>query len=159
MPDHLHLDAVLTPNRSLPKAGLYALLLAVGVVNLAVGALFLSMGAKPIPVFLGLDFLAVIVAFRVSYRQARRSEHVQVSADEIHVRHEDGRRGRTVWRSPTAFTRVRVDMPGEPEARVSLHLSGRSLVVAGQLAPQQRMDFAAALEAAIASARAERYCN
>jgi uncharacterized membrane protein len=151
------MDAVLTPTRSLPKAGLYVLLGALAVVNLAVAALFLSMGAKPVPIFLGLDFLAVLVAFHVSYRQAKRSERVQVSSDEIQVTHEIGRRRRTVWRSPTAFTRVSVSMRGEPETQVSLHLSGRSVVVAGQLSPQERAEFADALEAAIKSARSERY--
>ncbi|MDB5460316.1 MAG: hypothetical protein JWO72_2057 [Caulobacteraceae bacterium] len=159
MPSRLHMDAVLTPTRSLPKAGLYLLLGALAVVNLAVGTLFLAMGAKPVPIFLGLDFLAVLIAFHVSYRQARHSERVQVSSDEVHVTHEIGRRRRTVWRSPTAFTRVSVDMRGEPETRVSLHLSGRSVVLAGRLSPQERMDFADALEAAIKSARAERYSH
>jgi uncharacterized membrane protein len=159
MPAALHLDVVLIPTRSLPKAGLYVLLAILGIYNLAVAALFLSMGAKPVPVFLGLDFLAVLIAFRANYRQGRRGERVQVSADEISVKQEDGDSSRTVWRSPTAFTRLRVDRRGEPEARVTLHLSGRSLTVAGRLGPQERMDFAEALEAAIASARAERYCD
>jgi uncharacterized membrane protein len=157
MPALLHLDAVLTPTRSLPKAGLYVLLGALAVMNLAVAGLFLAMGAKPVPIFLGLDFLAVLLAFHVSNRRARQSERVQVSSDEVHVMHEVGGLSRTVWRSPTAFTRVLVAAPGEPETRVSLHLSGKSLVVAGRLSPQERTDFAAALEAAIKSARAERY--
>ena len=153
----LHLDAVLRPTRSLPRTGLYVLLGALAAVNLAVAGLFLSLGAWPAPIFLGLDFLAVLLAFRISYRQARRAERVQVCADEVHVMHEaDGRR-RTVWRSPTAFTRVLVAARGEAEARVSLHLSGRSVTVADKLSPQEREDFAAALEAAIKSARAERY--
>ncbi len=125
--------------------------------NILVAILFLVMGAKPVPIFLGLDFLAVLVAFHVSYRQARQHERVQVSADEITVLHEIGARRRTVWRSPTAFTRVQVESRNEPEAKVTLRLSGRSLVVGGQVSPQQRMDFATALEQAIKSARAERH--
>lgn len=153
----LHMDAVLKPTRSLPKAGLYVLLGALAFVNLAVAGLFLAMGAKPIPIFLGLDFFAVLLAFHISYRQARQSERIQVTADEVHVTHEIGRYRRTVWRSPTAFTRVSLHAPGEHEARVSLHLSGRSLELAVRLSPQERTDFAQALRAAITSARAERY--
>ena len=153
----LHLDAVLTPNRSLPKAGLFVLLGVLAVYNILVAGLFFVMGAKPVPIFLGLDFLAVLLAFQVSYRQARRRERVLVSADEITVLHEIGQRRRTVWRSPTAFTRVSVEARHQPEARVTLRLSGKSLVVAGQIGPKERMDFAEALEAAIRSARAERY--
>ncbi len=157
MEARLHLDAVLTPTRSLSKTGLYVLLGLLAAFNTLVAILFLSMGAKPVPIFLGFDFLAVLLAFHLSYRQARRRERVQVSADEVRVVHEIGARKRTVWRSPTAFTRVEVEAPGEPELRVTLALSRRRLVVAGQISPQERADFVQALQAAIRSARAERY--
>jgi uncharacterized membrane protein len=153
----LHLDAVLTPTRSLSRTGLYVLLGVLALFNILVAILFLVMGAKPVPIFLGLDFLAVLLAFHLSYRQARRRERVQVSADEVRVVHEVGAQKRTVWRSPTAFTRVEVEAKGQPEVRVTLALSRRRLVVAGQVSPQERTDFADALEAAIRSARAERY--
>jgi uncharacterized membrane protein len=157
MDSQLHMDAVLTPTRSLSRGGLYVVLGVLALFNLVVAALFLSMGAWPAPVFLGVDFLAVLLAFHFSYRQARRRERVQVSADEVRVVHEVGAQKRTVWRSPTAFTRVEVEAKGQPEVRVSLALSRRRLVVAGQVSPQERTDFADALEAAIRSARAERY--
>jgi uncharacterized membrane protein len=73
------------------------------------------------------------------------------------VRHEVGARGRTVWSSPTAFTRVSVDARGEHEARVRLHLSRQVLTVGHALSPPERAHFADALEAAIAKARAERH--
>jgi uncharacterized membrane protein len=157
MDARLHLDAVLTPTRSLSRTGLYVLLGVLALFNLLVGILFLVMGAWPAPVFLGVDFMAVLLAFHLSYRQARRRERVQVSADEVRVVHEVGAQKRTVWRSPTAFTRVEVEAKGQPEVRVTLALSRRRLVVAGQVSPQERADFADALEAAIRSARAERY--
>jgi uncharacterized membrane protein len=153
----LHMDAVLKPTRSLSRTGLFVLLGVLALFNILVAVLFLVMGAKPVPIFLGLDFLGVLLAFHLSYRQARRRERVQVSADEVRVVHEVGRQTRTVWRSPTAFTRVEVEAKGQPEVRVSLALSRRRLVVAGQVSPQERTDFADALEAAIRSARAERY--
>jgi uncharacterized membrane protein len=157
MDARLHLDAVLTPTRSLSRAGLYVLLSVLALFNILVAVLFFVMGAKPVPIFLGLDFLAVLLAFHLSYRQARRRERVQVSADEVRVVHEVGAQKRTVWRSPTAFTRVEIEAKGQPEVRVSLALSRRRLVVAGQVSPQERTDFAEALEAAIRSARSERY--
>ncbi len=147
----LHLDAVLTPTRSLSRAGLYVLLAVLGAFNGILGVLFLIIGATPVPIFLGLDFLGVLIAFQVSYRQAR------LSADEITVSQEIGQRRRTLWRSPTAFTGVSVEARGQPETRVTLRLSGRSLVVGGQVSPQERTAFAEALEAAIRRARAERY--
>jgi uncharacterized membrane protein len=152
----LHLDAVLTPNRSLPRRGLYVLLGALAAMNLAVAVLFVSMGAAPVPIFLGLDFLAVTLAFRASYRQGRQCERVQVSADEVRVLHELGARRRTVWRSPTAFTRVAVEGEAE-DARVRLMLSGKSLTLARELSPKERIDFGQALTQAISRARAERH--
>lgn len=157
MEPRLHMDAVLTPTRSLPRIGLYVLVGALAAFNALVAVMMLAIGARPIPIFLGFDFLAVLLAFHLSYRQARRRERVQVSADEIRVVHEVGAQKRTVWRSPTAFTRVEVQARGEPEVTVALLLSRRRLVVAGQVSPQERTDFAEALEAAIKSARAERY--
>jgi uncharacterized membrane protein len=142
----LHMDAVLRPNRSLPKAGLYVLLAALALVNLATAALMV------------LAFLAVSLAFRASYRQARQAERVQVSADEVHVTHEIGAHSRTVWRSPTAFTRV--ELEGEDEdAHVRLALSGRSLILARQLSPGERSAFARRLQDAIRAARQERYAS
>jgi uncharacterized membrane protein len=153
----LHLDAVLTPNRSLPKRGLYVLLGALAAANLVTAIpMVVALHAAPVPIFLGLDFLAVLLAFRASYRQGRQSERVQVTADEVRVLHEIGARRRTVWRSPTAFTRVTVEGEAE-EARVRLMLSGRSLTLARQLSPKERVDFGQALALAISRARAERH--
>ena len=157
MPARLHMDAVLTPTRSLPKVGLYVLMGVLAAFNVIVAIMMFAIGARPIPIFLGFDFLAVLLAFHLSYRQARQRERVQVSADEVRVVHEVGAQKRTVWRSPTAFTRVEVQARGKPEVCVALLLSRRRLVVAGQVSPQERTDFADALEAAIKSARAERY--
>lgn len=159
MEARLHLDAVLTPNRSLSRVGLFVLLGVLAAFNILVAILFLAIGAKPVPIFLGLDFLAVLLAFHFSYRQARRRERVQVSADEIRVVHEVGAQKRTVWRSPTAFTRVEVSERGQPEVTVVLLLSQRRLEVGREVSPQERADFADALEAAIKSARAERYVS
>jgi uncharacterized membrane protein len=156
-PPRLHMDAVLTPHRSLTRMGLYVVVGVLAAFNILVAILFLAIGAQPVPIFLGLDFLAVLLAFQLSYRQARRREVVRVSADEVTVLHEIGARRRTVWRSPTAFTRVQVDAPGEPDTRVVLRLSGKSLIVAGHVSGQERIDFAEALQAAIRSARSERY--
>lgn len=153
----LHLDAVLTPNRSLPKAGLFAVLGVLAAFNIAVAVMFLLIGAKPVPIFLGCDFLAVLLAFHLSYRQARFKERVQVTADEVRVMHEIGPRSRTVWRSPTAFTRVEVTDRRQPEMTVALAMHRRRIMVAAKVSPQERSEFTTALEAAIRSARAERY--
>ncbi len=156
-PAHLHLDAVLTPHRSLSKRGFVILLMVLAAYNLLVAGFLLAIGAFPAPIFLGLDFLAVFIAFRVSYGRARLTERVQVTADLVRVLHEGRGKPRTVWSSPTAFTRVEVDQRGEHEARVHLRLSRRGLIIGDGLGPDARTAFAAQLETAIAAARAERH--
>jgi len=151
-----YMDAVITPNRSLSPRGFALVIGAVALVNLIVGLLFLSMGATPIPIFLGLDVLAVFVAFKLNYRAARIAERVQVTAEEVRVRHESPRGARTVWRSPTAFTRVLLETLGD-DNRVRLQLSGRDLTVGAALSPRERQDFGQALESALRRARAERW--
>ncbi|OYX36387.1 MAG: hypothetical protein B7Y99_01180 [Caulobacterales bacterium 32-69-10] len=144
----LYMDAVITPNRSLSKRGLWVLLGVLGVYNLVVGVFLLAIGAFPVPIFLGVDFAGVWLAFHISNRRARNAERVQVSAQTVEVL----RRNQTVWSSPTAFTRVTLE-----DRAVALRLSGRSLDVARVLSPRERTAFAEALERAIAAAKRERY--
>ena len=52
----------------------------------AMGAFFLALGAWPVLGFVGLDFLAILVAFRLSYRSARAYEEIEVSRAALVVR-------------------------------------------------------------------------
>ena len=152
----LYMDAVITPNRSLSPRGFALVIGALALLNLLIAIFFLAMGAAPVPVFLGLDVLAVFVAFQISFRRARRAERVQVTAEEVRVRYETPQGGRLVWASPTAFTRVALENVGH-EARVRLSLSGRRLTVGAALSPKERVDFGHALEGAVRAARLERH--
>jgi uncharacterized membrane protein len=151
------MDAVITPNRSLSRKGFFWLIGMLVALNLMVAVFLLALGALPVPIFLGIDILGVLIAFRASYRSGRQAERVQVSADAVTVSHQVGQAARTIWTSPTAFTRVSVEARGEHEARVRLHLSQRALTVGGWLSPPERMSFADALEDAIRKARLERH--
>ncbi len=151
------MDAVITPHRSLSARGFGVLMTMLIAINVVIGAVFLNIGAIPVPIFLGADVLAVWFAFRVSYRSALMTERVQVTAAEVRVLRERGRMRATVWRSPTAFTRVDVEEPGEHEARVRLRLSDRRWTVAAALSPPERETFAAALRQALRAAMSERW--
>ncbi len=152
------MDRRIAPSRSLSKTGFTWLIGVIIVLNFAMAVFFVAvLRAFPVPVFLGADVLGVWLAFQISYRQARQAEVIQVSADEVSVAHELGAARRTVWRSPTAFTRVKVEAPGAHDAKVKLTLSGRSLTLGHALSPAEREDLAAALEQAIREARAERW--
>jgi uncharacterized membrane protein len=153
----LYMDAVITPNRSLSKRGFAIVFGALAAINLLMAIFFIVIGAAPVPIFLGLDVLAVFVAFQVSFRRAMQAERVLVSAQEIRVRYESPRGGRTVWTSPTAFTAVAREPYGQDDWRVRLSLSGRRLTVGSALSPRERGDFGSALQEAVRRARAERY--
>jgi uncharacterized membrane protein len=153
----LHLDAVIAPTRSLPRKGLFILLGLVLVVNLAVGTGFVLMGAAPVPIFLGLDVLGIGLAFWASNRQAKTRERVLVTAEQVTVLHEGRHGARTVWSSPTAFTRVQLDETGRYGAEVRLTLSGKRLTIGRVLGPKERAGLAETIDDAIRAARAERY--
>lgn len=152
----LYMDAEIRPNRSLSERGFIVLITIVTLANCVSAAVFIAMGATFVPFFLGLDLLAVIVAFLVSFSAARRIERVQVSASEIRVTHETPKWSRLVWESPTAFTRVRVEKADERTIALKLALSGKEAEVAAALSPRERADFAKALERAIWRAKRER---
>ena len=78
--------AVLTPYRSLSRGG-FAVLMALLVIGwIVAGGFYLSIGAWPVFGFLGLDVLAIYVAFRLNYRSGRASEHVRLSRTELAIR-------------------------------------------------------------------------
>ena len=153
----IHLDTLITPERSLPLSGFKVLLGVLIAINLIVGSIFLAMGAWPAPVFLGLDVLGVYVAFRISYRRAATRERVVVTADQVQVLKELGGKASPVWSSPTAFTRIDLDRSGRHGADLRLALSNKRLRIGQALGPREREGLAEAIEAAIRSARAERH--
>jgi uncharacterized membrane protein len=150
------MDAEIRPNRSLSERGFVVLIGIVTLANCASAAVFLAMGATFVPVFLGFDLLAVVIAFLVSFSAAKRVERVQVSATQVRVTHETPKWTRLVWESPTAFTRVRIEKQEEQTVALKLALSGREAEVAAALSPRERADFAKALERAIWRAKRER---
>ncbi|WP_309090233.1 DUF2244 domain-containing protein [Phenylobacterium sp.] len=151
----LYMDAVITPNRSLSERGFVILISIITLANIASAAVFVAMGAHWVPIFLGIDLAAVVVAFLISFRQARNVERVQVSPHQVVVTYETPKWTRVVWESPTAFTRVNVERDAEDGRVVDLKLalSGRETAVAAALSPRERADFARALEDAIWRAR------
>jgi uncharacterized membrane protein len=156
MTPSLYMDAEIKPNRSLSERGFVTLISLITAVNIVWTIVFVRMGAPLVPVFLGVDVAAVIVAFMASFAAAKRIERVQVSARDIRVTLETPKQTRLVWESPTAFTRVLVDVEDEQTVAVRLGLSGRAVDVAAALSPRERAEFADALQRAISEARAER---
>jgi uncharacterized membrane protein len=153
MADGFYMDAEIRANRSLSERGFIILIAVVTLANCASAAVFVAMGATFVPIFLGLDLLAVIVAFLASFRAGRRVERVQVTSRDVRVVEETPREQRLVWESPTAFTRVQVEKDEGRTVGLKLALSGKELAVAAALSPRERAEFAQALERAIWQAK------
>jgi uncharacterized membrane protein len=148
-----YMDAVITAHRSLSRKGFIVLIGVLTAINCVTAGVFLAIGAAPVPAFLGLDLIALIVALIASNRAADRKERVQVTAAEVRVMLETRRGVETLWTSPTAFTQVALNGEAEDETDLRLVLSGREHAVARALSRRERLEFAQALDRAIWRAR------
>ena len=97
--------------------------------------------------------LIVWLAFRLSYRDGRRLESVQITREAIHVARRGPTGQETRYRLPTAWTRVELSRPGEPDVQARLVSHGKSLFIGALLSPKERESLAEAVRAAIAKAR------
>jgi uncharacterized membrane protein len=152
-----YLDDELRAHRSLSRKGLAVVLGVLIAFNCVVATFMIVIGAFPVPFFLGLDVIGVVIAFNVSNARRLAGERVQVTHDEVRVIHQAGERRKTLWSSPTAFTRVEVERSSEGVSRVCVRLSARSLAVGRMLGPGELGAFAERLKSAISNALDERH--
>lgn len=148
-----YMDAVITPHRSLSRRGFIILISVLTGINSLTALLFILLHAVPVPLFIGLDVIAIIVALVASRRATRNVERVQVTTAEVRVVRETPKGAQTVWLSPTAFTRVALGGDDVDDQDLYLRLSDRGVAVARALTRVERREFAAALERAIRRAR------
>jgi uncharacterized membrane protein len=147
-------SAIVTPHRSLSRAGFIAVMAALGGISFAAGMVFLLLGAWPIFGFFGLDVLLVYLAFRANYRAAAAYEEVTVTPSELKVRKVTHRGAVSEWTLNPVW--VRLDRQVHEEfgiERLFLVSHGRRLPIAAFLGPQEKESFAAALAAAIGEAK------
>jgi uncharacterized membrane protein len=140
----LYMDAELRPHRSLSLAGFKLLLSVFIAMNVAVAILFLAQGAFPVAAFLGLDVLALWLAFRFNYREARRAEYVRVGPEQVHVASVDADGRAAHWVLNPLWARVVREGPG-----VVIRAQGDQMRVGAFLPPKEWAGLAAAIEAAL----------
>ena len=99
-------SARLTPHRSLNRTQFHVLLCAVGLGGIVTSLPFVFMGAWPVAGFMGLDVLAVYVAFRASFRSARAYEDVNLTMLELMVAKVSPRGRRAEWRFNPSWVRL-----------------------------------------------------
>lgn len=147
-------SALLTPHRSLNRAGFVVVMAFVSVISFAAGLAFLLMGAWPVLGFFGLDLLAIYWAFRVNFRRARASEEILVTPSELRVRRVS-HRGHVVEFVLNPLW-VRLDREIHAEfgiEKLYLVSKGRRFAIASFLGPDEKASFAKALSDALQAAR------
>ncbi len=147
-------SAVITPHRSLNRAGFWILIGGYGVVSFIAGVAFLLMGAWPVFGFFGLDVLLLYWAFRLNYRYAAAYEEVTVTPTALSVRKVNHRGVAREWRLNPLW--VRLEKVAHEEfgiERLFLVARGRELTIGGFLAPAEKASFAKALGEALGEAR------
>ena len=142
-------ERVLLPHRSLPPRGFHLLMLILGLISLAVGIGFVSIGAWPVMGFFGLDVALVYVAFCLNYRSARRSETIRLAGDAFTVERVDVRGERRMWRFQPFWLRVILEERGDQWNRLPVASHGRSLVIGDIVTPAVRRELAASIREAL----------
>jgi uncharacterized membrane protein len=144
----LYLDAVLRPYRSLSLQAFRLMLMVVIIVNLVIAVVFMSRGAFPVVGFLGLDVLALWLAFRMNYRAARAEERIQLTPMQMLVerRTPSGKASHFVLNP--VWARVR-----DEDAAVCVWSGGEALRIGAFLPPEERAAFAQRLEVALHRAK------
>ena len=147
-------DAVLMPHRSLSPAGFWLLLALVSAVSFASGMYFALHGAWPVLGYFGLDVVLLYLAFRASYRAARRYETVKLTEEALVVERVGPRGQRARWNFQPYWLKIEMDEPPEHGSQLRLTSHGRSLALGAFLSPGERAELAAALREALQRHRA-----
>ena len=143
--------ATLTPHRSLSREGFLILMTVIVGLNLTAGMFFFVIGAWPVVGFMGLDVALIWWAFRVNFADARRAEHIEITAEELVLRRLAEDRPAQEQRFARQWVRVELEEDRERElvGPLYLRLGGKRTEIASFLGAQERLSFANALKAAL----------
>lgn len=142
------MDAELRPHRSWSAGAFKWMLIAVIAINTAVAIFFVAQGAFPVAGFLGLDVLALYLAFRFNYRAARQAEFVRLTPERLCVERRDANGSSQYWSVNPLWARVAADAGG-----VLIRTGGDALRIGQFLPPKERAGFAQALDVALYRAK------
>jgi uncharacterized membrane protein len=151
MADTVHFSTLLRPHRSLSPLGFKWLIRGVILANLLIGLPMYWLGAWPVAGFCGLDVALLWWLFNRNYLDARRSETLTLTDRELVVERiaPDGEREQ--HRLQAYWLTV------ESGERLVLSSRGNRVVIGRFLAPAERAQVAAELQAALAAMRSPRF--
>ena len=119
---------------------------AVVVISFTAGVAFMMMGAWPVFGFFGLDAALVFLAFKINYRSARMYETVRLTEEKLTVVRVNSSGRVQRWSFQPYWLRVNMDDPPREDSKLVLTSHGKSLVIGSFLSPDERIEFARALE-------------
>ncbi len=142
------------PHRSLSQKAFRLVMTLVCLSTVVSSMPFIILGAWPVAGFFGLDLLALYIAFRVNFAQARAFEEVAVSRLEVLVRKVSHRGETREWRFNPVWTKIEERRHAEFGLQGLMLVSrGEAVPIAQSLSPHERESFAQAFGLALAKAR------
>ncbi|WP_350335789.1 DUF2244 domain-containing protein [Coralliovum pocilloporae] len=155
--DQPFFSVLLTPYRSLGRSGFLIVMGLITLISFVSGVVFWAVGAWPVAGFLGLDVLAIYIAFRLNYRSGRAFEEVHVSRSELVIRRVSPNGQEQVFTFNPYWARLHVEcLPDEGVTRLTLTSHGRELELGSFLNPADRETFSKAFAIALSDARTGR---
>lgn len=146
--------ARLSPHRSMTPRAVTFFILAFCAGQLLFAVPFLVMGAWPVAGFMGLDALALYLAFRLSFRSARVYETLDLTTLELVFAKVGVRGQRREWRFNPSWVRLEQQVHEEFGTQsVALVSRGESVEIGAFLGPDQKAELARDLKQALAAAR------
>lgn len=147
-------SAQLTPHRSLNRTGFVLVMTFLSVISFATGVAFLIMGAWPVFGFLGLDVLAIYIAFKINFGRARAREDITVTPSELRIRRVSHRGHVVEWVFNPLWVRLDEEIHEEfGTERLYLSSRGRRVSVGSFLGAEEKASFANALRAGLIAAK------
>jgi uncharacterized membrane protein len=144
-------SAVITPHRSLAPSGARLVVILCCLAAVGSSIPFIVLGAWPVAGFLGLDILALAIAFKASFRSAKSVEEVILSPVDLLLRRISHRGERSERRFNPLWTKLDREHDADYGLMaLALVSRGERVVIARELSPPERESFAEAFGEALA---------
>lgn len=146
-------SATISPHRSLSLRGFHRLILILALIFTGVSGLLLAAGAWPVIGFMGLEWLGLYWAFKLSYRQAEAREIVEVWRDETRLTRVSPKGVAESLSLKTAWVQVVNEESVYDPKPLYLRSHGHSHPFAAELSADERKGLALALRQGLQQAR------
>jgi uncharacterized membrane protein len=146
--------AVIRPHRSLGREQFRTVMTLCAAGTMVASIPFLVLGFWPVAGFLGLDFIALYLAFILNFRAGRSFEELELTRLHLLFRQVSPRGEAREWRFNPLWTRLARENDDEFGLQLLALVSrGERVVIARDLSPAERESFAEALSRALSEVK------